>query len=230
MANWVQKIALLQPIPWIWVFNVLAFSVVVSGCTPEPNALPYYNTPDFTPFFLTHDEAERNITHTIDGFEFTNQDGRKIGISAVTGKIHVANFMFTSCGNICPKMTNNMSLVSDAYPQGSGVVLLSYSVTPWIDNQERLHTYKSNKGIENNDWHFLTGKKADIYTLARQSYFAEEDIGFTKDSTDFLHTEHFILVDPNLKIRGIYSGTLKTEMNALIKDIGLLQKEFGTPS
>ena len=79
--------------------------------------------------------------------------------------------------------------------------------------------------IQNKNWHFLTGLKSDIYTLARQSYFAEEDLGFTKDSTEFLHTEHFILIDKHKRIRGIYNGTLPLEMERLIDDIVTLKKE-----
>jgi protein SCO1/2 len=79
--------------------------------------------------------------------------------------------------------------------------------------------------IVNTNWQFLTGNKADIYKLARQSYFAEEDIGFSKDSTEFLHTEHFILVDKSKRIRGIYNGTLALEMQQLVDDIKTLEAE-----
>jgi len=71
----------------------------------------------------------------------------------------------------------------------------------------------------------LTGKKEEIYELARKSYFAEENIGFSKDTTDFLHTEHILLVDKNKKIRGIYNATLELEIQQLIKDISTLKKE-----
>ena len=79
--------------------------------------------------------------------------------------------------------------------------------------------------IKNTNWHFLTGSKSAIYQLARKSYFAEEDIGFSKDSTEFLHTEHFILVDKNKRIRGIYNGTLTLEMQKLLEDIKTLKAE-----
>ncbi|MBC7653257.1 MAG: SCO family protein, partial [Oligoflexus sp.] len=79
--------------------------------------------------------------------------------------------------------------------------------------------------IDAPNWHLLTGKKVEIYKLARQSYFAEEDLGFTKDSTQFLHTEHILLVDRNKKIRGIYNGTLELEAQQLVKDIKTLERE-----
>ena len=87
-----------------------------------------------------------------------------------------------------------------------------------------MNRYKNEFTLNSENWHFLTGDKYKIYSLARKSYFAEEEIGFTKDSTDFLHTEHFLLVDKGLRIRGIYNGTLGLEMEQLIEDILLLNK------
>lgn len=188
--------------------------------------LPYFNTPDFEPhFFSGESKVNREITHKIGDFELENQHGQKVTADAVQGKIHVANFVFTSCGSICPTMTNHMKLVNNVYGNDSTVAMLSFTVTPWIDNVETLKAYTERNSINTNNWHFLTGKKSDIYTLARQSYFAEEDLGFTKDSTEFLHTEHFILVDQNKRIRGIYNGTLELDIQQLIKDIDALKNE-----
>ena len=103
--------------------------------------------------------------------------------------------------------------------------MLSFSVTPWIDSVQKLKSYVKDKDIKMKNWYFLTGEKSKIYELARKSYFAEKDIGFTKDSTDFLHTEHFLLVDKTLRIRGIYNGTLSLEMQHLIEDIKLLKNQ-----
>ena len=136
----------------------------------------------------------------------------------------MANFIFTSCTHICPKMTTNMGLVEKEFENNPEINLVSFSVTPWLDTPDVLNRYKKDFTLNSNNWHFLTGKKSEIYTIARSSYFAEEEIGFTKDSTDFLHTEHFLLIDPQLRIRGIYNGTLGLEIEQLIKDINLLKK------
>lgn len=201
--------------------------LLFASCRQEQkqSSLPYYNTPDFTPQFVNKKEREQKITHTIAPFSFTDQDGETVSDKTVEGKIHVANFMFTSCGSICPKMTGNLLLVNKAFEHDNNVVLLSYSVTPWIDTREKLKQYKEDKSITNKAWHFLTGDKGRIYALARQSYFAEEDLGFTKDSTEFLHTEHVLLVDGSGRIRGIYNGTLQLEMEQLVKDIKTLKEE-----
>lgn len=187
--------------------------------------LPYYNEPSFTPVFIK-DKSEINklISHKISDFSFLNQDSTQINQLVIEGKIHVSNFIFTSCGSICPVMTQNLKIVNDSLKSMKDLVFLSYSVTPWIDKPFILYKYKINNNIENTNWHFLTGKKEEIYKLARQSYFAEEDIGFSKDSSEFLHTEHFILVDKSKRIRGIYNGTLKLEMIQLIDDIKTLAK------
>lgn len=210
------------------VFLLLS-SLLLLHCADKKSetiALPYYNTPDFTPIFVKN-RADNllKITHTIDDFLFLNQDSIFISQKIIEGKIHVANFIFTSCGSICPMMTKNMKIVSDALAANKDLVFLSFSVTPWIDKPFVLKKYKNKNGIKNNNWHFLTGTKGDIYRLARQSYFAEEDIGFSKDSTEFLHTEHFILVDKTKKIRGIYNGTLSLEMQQLMDDINTLSEE-----
>lgn len=192
----------------------------------EEGRLPYYNTPDFSPhFFSNAAEAKKEIPHSIADFSFSDQDGNLITQKNIEGKIHVADFFFTSCGSICPRMTHSMKMVQDAFDSDSSLVLLSYSVTPWIDSVGRLNEYAKRNNIDSKRWHLLTGSKSKIYSLARQSYFAEEELGYTKDSTEFLHTEHFLLVDKNKKIRGIYNGTLETEVQQLIADISALEKE-----
>ncbi len=188
--------------------------------------LPYYNTPEFTPQFIASAvEANQKINHTITSFSMTDQHGKQITEKNIEGKIHVANFIFTRCGSICPVMTKHMKLLQEVFQNNSDVVMLSYSVTPWVDSVARLKLYADNNAITSPNWHLLTGTKGDIYKLARQSYFAEEDLGFSKDSTDFLHTEHILLVDRNKRIRGIYNGTLQLEAEQLIKDIKTLLEE-----
>jgi len=102
--------------------------------------------------------------------------------------------------------------------------ILSFSVTPWIDSVQKLKSFVKDNEIKMKNWYFLTGQKSKIYELARKSYFAEESLGFTKDSTDFLHTEHVLLVDKNFKIRGIYNSTLSLEIKNLSADIDILLK------
>lgn len=207
-------------------FFIILFLVGCTSKTVNKIELPFYNKPDFTPLFLTSkEEIHQKITHTIGNFEFRNQFGETITQKYIEGKIHIANFIFTSCGSICPVLTSNLKLLQTTYEKNPNVVILSYSVTPWIDSVPRLLQYAKTNDIHSKNWHLLTGSKSSIYALARTSYFAEEDLGFTKDSTQFLHTEHIILVDKTKRIRGVYNGTLQLEIEQMAKDIQLLLKE-----
>ena len=210
------------------VLASISLFFLMMACRQQPSVkdLPYYNTPEFTPIFLSgFASVEKTINHTIGKFALSNQNGAAFSEKDVQGKMHVANFFFTGCGSICPGMMNKIAKLNHTFEKDSTVVFLSFSVTPWRDNVSRLSEYaKANKFIAPN-WHLLTGPKADIYTLARKSYFAEEALGFTKDSTDFLHTEHVLLVDKTGRIRGIYNGTLDLDMEQLGRDIKLLKAE-----
>jgi len=223
MDCWVLKTVKMYRIVFLWLSSVLL------GCAErktEMIPLPYYNKSDFTPIFIENQaDVKKLVPHEIGDFSFLNEDSLWITQKEIEGKIHVANFIFTTCGSICPVMTRNLKIVNDSLINDRNLVFLSFSVTPWIDKPSVLREYKASNGIKNPYWHFLTGNRGDIYQLARQSYFAEEDLGFSKDSTEFLHTEHFILVDRSKKIRGIYNGTLTLEMQHLIEDIKVLEKE-----
>ena len=224
MVYWELKIVKMYRIVFLLFSSLLLVSCLDKKV--DTIALPYYNEPDFTPIFITDkSEVKSKIKHTITDFSFLDQDSTLISQKDIEGKIHIANFIFTTCGSICPKMTTNLKIVNDSLKSHSDIVLLSYSVTPWIDTPNVLKKYKARNEITNPNWHFLMGSKNDIYKLARTSYFAEEDIGFSKDSTEFLHTEHFILVDKNKRIRGIYNGTLALEMQQMLDDIKNLENE-----
>ncbi|MES2240710.1 MAG: SCO family protein [Bacteroidota bacterium] len=191
----------------------------------EDEGLPFINTPEFTPEWISKESSEYSKIHTIPAFALTNQDGQTITEKTVEGKIYVANFMFTSCGSICPKMTDNMKILQDKYAKDSQILLLSHSVTPEIDNVERLKDYAVLKGCISGKWHLLTGDKKVIYSLAKKQYFAGDSIGFYGKLSDFLHTENFILIDGKRRIRGVYNGTLAIEMDRIIEDITTLKKE-----
>ena len=221
MAFWELKIASMSKTVF---FKFILLSVLLVGCS-QTESLPFYNSPDFKPLFLSAQDAQKEVTHRIASFAFKNQMDQVIGTKDVLGKVHVANFMFTQCGSICPIMTNNLKRLEKQFMEQKDVVMLSYSVTPWIDSVPKLKSYTQDYEITKKEWHFLTGKTSDIYNLARKSYFAEEDLGFNKDSTDFLHTEHILLIDQALKIRGVYNGTLPLEITQLAKDIELLLKK-----
>ena len=136
----------------------------------------------------------------------------------------MADFFFTTCPGICPKMTANMSVVADKFKNDTTVLFLSHSVTPSIDSVAQLKKYALDKNIGKN-WHLVTGNKKEIYDLGRQAYFVEENLGEPKGLDDFLHTENFVLIDKNKHIRGIYNGLNKNSVMQLIEDIKTLKKD-----
>lgn len=206
--------------------------MIIMGCSENSEKesrvaqLPYYDDPTFTPHWISPSSDTLNGFHAIPPFNLTNQEGRTITEADFEGKIYVADFFFTTCPGICPKMTENMTLVQDAFLEDDEVLILSHSVTPEYDSAEVLQEYAKAKGVINDKWHLVTGDRAQIYDLGRQFYFVEEDLGREKGPDDFLHTENFVLIDQHRHIRGIYNGLKKASVNQLIADIKTLEKEF----
>ncbi len=192
--------------------------------SPIQEGIPYFHTSDFTPIWLSN-KAQLDTLHTIADFKFKNQKGETISPENYRGKVHVANFFFTICPSLCPKIMGNMQMVQKEFKDDKNVLIASYSVMPDHDSVSVLRNYANAHNILDNKWQLLTGDKKKIYEIARRSYFADENLGVQKGENDFLHTENFILVDKNLHIRGIYNGTLSLEIEQLIKDIRALEME-----
>ena len=189
--------------------------------------LKIYNPADVNPRLV--DFSMKHITkdHTIADFELTNQNGEKITNKNYKDKIYVADFFFTRCQTICINMAYNMGELQDFYKKDADILFLSHSVTPVIDSVPVLKEYADRKGVIDGKWNITTGAKKHIYELARKSYFAVLDEG-TGDENDFIHTEQFVLVDKEKRIRGYYDGTEKEDMEKLKKDILLLKEEYAS--
>ena len=191
----------------------------------EINGLPFISKPDFTPEWITKTDPRYDSIHQIPSFKLQDQDGKFITELTVAGKIYVANFIFTSCGSICPRMTENMAIVQKRYLHDKEIVILSHTVMPDRDSVPVLKNYANIKGIVSGKWHLLTGNVDSIYRLAKKEYYAGERIGYYGNQKDFLHTENCMLLDKHRRIRGIYNGTLPLEMERMIEDIETLKKE-----
>ena len=175
------------------------------------------------------DPAVRNTEgeHHVQDFILTDQQGELVSLQDVGDRIIVADFFFTTCATICPKMSAQMERVQEAYKTDDRLILLSHSVTPEMDSVPALAAYAELHRADHNRWRFLTGDRKQIYRLARKSYFAAMDEG-DGGPDDFVHTENFVLVDPQRRIRGFYDGTSATEVDRLIGDIeNLLNEKTG---
>lgn len=190
------------------------------------NVLPYYQEATFTPVWVNEGEKIDQNFHQIPAFRLQNQNGDWITEQKFKNKIYITDFFFTSCPGICPKMTNNMLVLQEAFEENPNVLLLSHSVTPRQDSVAVLANYANIKGVKASKWDLVTGDRAEIYNLGRNFYFVEEDLGLEKAADDFLHTENFVLVDHNRHIRGIYNGLNKTAIQQLIADVKTLQEEI----
>lgn len=168
--------------------------------------LPIYSPRDINPELVDSTVQHIGNDHKIADFAFTNQNGKIITPKDYENTIYVADFFFTTCPTICPKMTDNMVWLQNQLKNNPEVKLLSFSVTPDIDSPEVLKKYAIEKGVDDSRWNLVTGNKKDIYYLGRKSYLAVKT-GKPEELYDMVHTENFILVDKNKRIRGFYDGT-----------------------
>jgi protein SCO1 len=203
---------------------LISACVFLTACAKNSNGdiaeipLPYFNEETFTPYWPDESD-EKKVLHTIAPFSFIDQNGTAITNETVNGKIYVANFFFSICPTVCPRMTRNLAEIQSNFSADS-VIILSHTVMPWVDDVEQLRKYARLNEIDSKQWHLLTGDKNVIYDLARKSYFADEGFGKTvTDESDFLHTEKLILIDQEGHIRGVYNGTLPLETERLAEDI-----------
>lgn len=187
--------------------------------------LKIYNPNDVNPQLVDTDLRHITKNHTIKDFELINQNGEIITNKNYENKIYIADFFFTRCTNICIMMAYNMSELQEFYKNDDDIMFLSHSVTPTIDSVAVLREYANNKGVIDGKWNVTTGDKKHIYELARKSYFAVIEDGDGGED-DFIHTEQFILVDKEKRIRGYYDGTEKEDIEKLKKDVALLKEEY----
>ncbi|WLD23886.1 SCO family protein [Flavobacterium dauae] len=191
----------------IGILSVIILSLFYNALKPEKQ-LPIY-TPAMVNAELVDSLVQHKnnkMEHKIADFSFQNQNNKTITQKDYENTIYVADFFFTTCQTICPIMTDNMVWLQDKIKDMPNVKLLSFSVTPDIDTPEVLRKYADEKGVIDSKWNMVTGDKKDIYYLARQSFLAVKT-ETTGELYDMVHTENFILVDKNGRIRGFYDGT-----------------------
>ena len=160
--------------------------------------------------------------HTIAPFTFTNQAGKQVGTGNWKDKIVVANFFFTHCPSICPKMTYNLKRLQ-AYSGVANVSINSFTVDPERDSVSKLAGFAEKFDISG-DWNLLTGNKKELYKMARKSFMITATDG-DGGPEDFIHSENLVLIDKQGRIRGYYRGTDEPSINRLIKDIQKLARE-----
>ncbi|MCW8897337.1 MAG: SCO family protein [Flavobacteriales bacterium] len=205
--------------------------IIVIGITiayfmiSKPKPLKIYNPADINPKLVDESLQGTTKNHSVGDFSLTDQDGRNVTPKDFEDKIYITDFFFVTCPTICPKMTDQMLRVYEEFKENGDILFLSHTVMPEEDSVPVLKEYADKNNISSERWKLVTGDKKHIYDLARKTYFAavtEGDGG--KD--DFIHTENFILVDKEKRLRGFYDGTSKKDVDRLIKDIYTLLAEY----
>lgn len=200
-----------------WFFALSVF--IISSCANQADKpLPIFGERDI--------HNGDTIYHTIADFRFVDQDSSEVTNATFKDKIYVADFFFTSCRTICPKMKTQMLRVYDSVENDPEVLLLSHTIDPEYDTVGLLKDFAERLGVESKKWHFVTGEKEQIYNIAQTSYFATalED---KSEPDGFIHSGAFLLIDKHQRIRGKYDGTVEEDVNQLLKDIEKLKKEDG---
>jgi protein SCO1/2 len=204
----------------VTALSTIILSLFYSALKPK-KTLPIYNPSMVNPELVDSTIQYISKYHSIADFSFTNQNGKTITQKDYEGKIYVADFFFTTCGSICPKMTTNLVEVQKAIINNPKVMLLSHTVFPETDSVSVLKKYAIKNGVIDSKWNLVTGDKKQIYSLARKSYLAVK-LGKPEDLYDMVHTENFVLVDSKRRVRGFYDGTKKEDIARLIEDITFL--------
>ena len=206
-----------------FVLSTIILTLFYSALKPK-KTLPIFNPADVNPELVDSTVQYKSKYHTIADFSFINQNGKTITQKDYEGKIYIADFFFTTCGSICPKMTTNLSDIQKAFANNPKVKLLSFTVFPETDSVPVLKAYAKKNHVDDAKWNLVTGDKKEIYTMARKSYLAVK-LGKPSELYDMVHTENFVLVDTKKRVRGFYDGTNKEDMKRLIEDITFLANE-----
>lgn len=221
-----DKKTLKRFLPVILFIAIFITGVVIAyNMLNKPRKLKILAPADLNPELV--DSSKSNVTrmHRVGDFSLINQNGEKVTPETFEGKVYVADFFFTTCPNICPKMTKQMHRASKAFEDDDRVMFLSHTVQPEVDSVEVLAEYAKEYNVNDDNWMLVTGDKKQIYELARKSYFAATTEG-SGGPDDFIHTENFVLVDREKRLRGFYDGTSTEDVDRMINEIQILLEEY----
>ena len=202
---------------------LLILPLLLLACGGEEKVLPIFGQKDIVEKEINGEMVSVEEPIPLPDFSFTDHMGREVSMETVKGKVHIADFFFTSCPTICPKMKKQMKRIHDEFSDTPDLLLLSHSIDPRHDSVNVLNRYAGKLGIDGDRWRFMTGEKKEIYEAARfYMITAAED---KNAPGGYAHSGAFILFDRDHRIRGYYDGTLAEEADNLMDDIRILLKE-----
>ncbi|NND76890.1 MAG: SCO family protein [Flavobacteriales bacterium] len=202
---------------------------IIAGILLTPdNSLRVFDPADVNPILVDDSLKDLAEGHRVKPFKLLDQHGNETSDQWLDDKVYVIDFFFTTCQSICPIMTSQMDRAANSLSDEDEVRFLSVSVIPQQDSVPVLKAYADRIEIDYDQWRLLTGDKQQIYEMARKSYFVlkpaetgEGDGGVS----DFIHTNNFVLVDKQKRIRGYYDGTNTKDVDRLIKEVKILLTE-----
>ncbi len=172
-------------------------------------------------------------------FEFIDQNGDTITNQDYEGKVYVAEFFFTTCGSICPRMNRNLVQIQNTFSEFDDFGVASFTINPEYDTPEVLKKYAENYGITNPNWHLMTGEQEEIYALANVGFtiFAGEN---PEVQDGFEHSGNFALIDkngfmrsrkddfgnPKIFYKGIVSEEEGSDEDGEMEEISMLKKDI----
>jgi protein SCO1/2 len=207
------------------LLSISTVALFLYACDSQPQKLPILGNREAVTKTVDGKEVIDTLYHQIPDFEFINQDSVKVTQKDFEGKIYIADFFFTTCPTICPKMKTQMLRIYEKYKNNPKVGILSHSIDPRHDTPAVLREFMNNLGIKSEMWQMVTGDKAKIYEIGQKSYM----VSATDDPTQpggIVHSGAFILVDKNRHIRGIYDGTEPAKVDRLMIDMEILLNEL----
>lgn len=217
-----QKPFLVNLNAWLFLLLLVAFT---TGCSNKNYKLPILGQREAVTKTVDGKEVVDSVYHRIPDFKFVSQYGDTVTARALDNKIYVADFFFTTCPTICPKMKTQLKRVYDKFKGNPDVMLLSHTIDPEHDSVAVLKEFATGLGVTDRQWLFVTGPREDIYEIGQNSYMvtAQED---QSAPGGVVHSGAFILVDKDKHIRGVYDGTTEDGVNKLMADMDKLLREY----
>lgn len=155
-------------------------------------------------------------------FSLTSEQGTAVTLESLRGKVWIADFVFTSCGGICPAMTQRMKELAADLSDDPRVRFVSFSVDPKRDTVEVLAAYGKEHGADPARWTFLRGEDPVIRPLARDGFKLPVEDADPNSAMPILHSGRFVLVDAEGSIRGYYESAEAEAMKRIAFDARVL--------
>ena len=212
-------IVLIMPVFFLLVFQPL-------GKIPRPKSPPkMFATGTKEGTNNKGEKVQDSVYHTIPNFKFETQNGDSLELDSLHGNIYVADFFFATCPGICPKLSNSLERVQQAFVKDNNFKIVSISVDPAKDTLQALRKYAALHNAIPGKWYFLRTDKEDVFKLAREGFYVTAKNDEDGGPEAFMHSEKLVLIDQDGNIRGYYSGVDTNRVLKMMGDIVLLLRQ-----